>query len=154
VFGPEKHELLQDRSPFSLRVAGDIKEAGEIVGVFGEVISGHTRYLGQIATLFVRLDNSDWRRDNRSAAGFKVGRSVARLNGKYPCYNPLGSDMEGFPYFVRFGSLNSHTTDEPMVNSALEAFEKSKAEPSPPPGGGPAMLLGNPGATEGPPSVS
>jgi len=133
VFGPEKHELLQDRSPFSL---------------------GHTRYLGQIATLFVRLDNSDWRRDNRSAAGFKVGRSVARLNGKYPCYNPLGSDMEGFPYFVRFGSLNSHTTDEPMVNSALEAFEKTKAEPGAAPNGGPATQLGNSGVTEGPPSVS
>jgi hypothetical protein len=110
-----------------MRVAGDIKEAGEIVGVFGEVIAGHDRYLGQIATLFVRLDNSDWRRDNRSVAGFKVGPSMARLNGKHPFYNPLGSDMEGFPYFVRFGSLNSHTPDEPIVDSALEAFEGRKA---------------------------
>jgi hypothetical protein len=118
VLGPGKHEFTDDRSPFSLRVAGVIKEAGEIIGVFGDVISGHQRYRGQTATLFVRLDRSDWRRDNRSAANFKVGRSVARPNGKHPFYHPEGADIEGFPFMIRFGSLDSRSDDEPEVNSA------------------------------------
>src|SRR5881275_517795 len=82
VLGAGKHEFSDDRSPFSLRVAGIMEDAGNIIGVFGDVISGHERYRGLIATLIVRLDHSDWQRDNRSAANFKVGRSVARPNGK------------------------------------------------------------------------
>jgi hypothetical protein len=50
VLGPGKHEFADDRSPFSLRVAGVMEEAGEIIGVFGDVVSGHQRYRGQTAT--------------------------------------------------------------------------------------------------------
>src|SRR5690242_8588368 len=94
VFAPGKHEFVDDRSPFYLRVAGVIEESGAVIGVFGEVTSGHQRYRGQTATLFVRLDHSDWRRDNRSASNFKVSPSVARPNGKHPFYHPEGSDAE------------------------------------------------------------
>src|SRR2546422_696053 len=79
VSGPGEFEFVfvDDRSPFSVRVEGILSDAGEIVGVVGEVTKGHVRYFGKTATLFVRLDNSDWRRDNVSAAGFKVGNSGA-----------------------------------------------------------------------------
>jgi hypothetical protein len=127
VLAPGKHEHTDDRSPFSLRVAGIMEESGEIIGVFGDVVSGHQRYRGQTATLLVRLDHSDWRRDNRSAANFKVGRSVARPNGKHPSYHPEGTDIEGFPFIIRFGSLDSRRGDEPEVNSALEAFDRRGA---------------------------
>ena len=154
VHGSGKHEFTDDRSPFSVRVAGIMEESGEIIGVFGDVLSGHQRYRGQTATLLVRLDHSDWRRDNRSAANFKVGRSVARFNGKHPFYHPEGTDIDGFPFVIRYGSLDSRSEDEPEVNSALEAFHERRAEPSAAPNGGPATQLGNSGVTEGPPSVS
>ena len=131
VLGPGKHEFVDDRSPFSLRVTGIMEDAGKIIGVFGDVISGHERYRGLIGTLLVRLDHSDWRRDNRSAANFKVGRSVARPNGKHPFYHPDGSDIEGFPFIIRFGSLDSRSGDEPEVNSALQAFHDWEAEQAP-----------------------
>jgi hypothetical protein len=47
-------------------VASWKRQARSIIGVFSDVISGHQRYQGRIATLLVRLDHSDWRRDNRS----------------------------------------------------------------------------------------
>src|SRR5215470_13015875 len=128
VYAPGKHEFTDDRSPFSVRVAGVMKESGEIIGVFGNVVSGHNRYRGQIATLLVRLDRSDWRRDNRSAANFKVGRSVARPNHKHPFYHPEGTDVEGFPFIIRFGLLDSRSGDEPEVNSARETFQQTGAE--------------------------
>ena len=129
VTAPGKHEFTDDRSPFALRVAGIIEEGGEIIGVFGDVVSGHQRYRGQTATLLARLEHSNWRRDNRSAANFKVGRSVARPNGNHPFYHPDGTDIEGFPFIIRFGSLDSRNGDEPVVNSAIEAFHETKAEP-------------------------
>jgi hypothetical protein len=129
VTAPGKHEFTEDRSPFSIRVTSIIEDVG-IIGVFGDVISGHDRYRGQTATLFIRLDNSDWARDNRSAANFKVGQSVARPNGKHPFYHPEGTDIDGYPHFVRFGSLDSRSGDESEVNSALQARHKSEAEPS------------------------
>jgi hypothetical protein len=41
VYAPGKHEFTEDRSPFSVRVAGVMEEAGQVIGVFGDVISGH-----------------------------------------------------------------------------------------------------------------
>jgi hypothetical protein len=125
VFAPGKHEFVHDRSAFSVRIAGIIEESAKIVGVYGNVITGHERYRGQIATLFVRLDDSEWKRDNHSAANFKVGRSVARPNGKHPFYHPEGSDIEGFPFVIRYGVIDSRAGDEPAVNSARGAFSKS-----------------------------
>ena len=130
VYAPGKHEFTDDRSCFSVRVTGVMEESGKVIGVFGDVVSGHSRYQAQIATLFVRLDHSDWRRDNCSAANFKVGGSVALPNGKHPFYHPEGSDIEGFPFIIRYGSLDSRSGDEPEVNSAIEAFHQNGAEPA------------------------
>jgi hypothetical protein len=130
VYAPGKHEFTDDRSYFVVRVAGLIEESGKVIGVFGDVVSGHSIYQGQTATLFVRLDNSDWRRDNRSAANFKVGRGVARPNGKHPFYHPEGTDIEGFPFIIRYASLDSRSSGEPEVNSALEASHPNGAEPA------------------------
>ncbi|SPE63376.1 hypothetical protein SBV1_970030 [Verrucomicrobia bacterium] len=127
VLAPGKHEFTDDRSPFFIRVTGVMKEADKIIGVFGDVTSGHQRYQGQTATLLVRLDHSDWLRDNRSAANFKVGKSVARPNGKHPFYHPEGTDIEGFPFLIRYGSLDSRRGNEPEVNSALDSPEALKA---------------------------
>jgi len=128
IHGPGNHEYVADRSPFSLKVRGLIEDKGEIVGVYGDVITGHQRYCGMTATLFLRLDNSDWRRDNLSHAQFKVGRGPARLNGKYPYYNPEGTDIDGYPIIMRFASIDSRAPGEPAIDSATEAFRKSQAE--------------------------
>jgi hypothetical protein len=130
VYAGGRHEFVEDRSPFSVRVAGILEASGEVIGIFGDVVSGHERYLGQMATLLIRLDHSDWRRDNRSAANFKVGRGVARPNGKHPFYHPEGTDIEGFPFVIRFGSLDSRAGDEPEVNTALVAFQAGKQNES------------------------
>jgi hypothetical protein len=129
VRGPGNHEFIDDRSPFTVRVTGIMEDLGVVIGVYGDVTAGHQRYLGQIATLFIRLDFSDWRRDNSSQANFKVGRSVARPNGKHPFAHPEGSDIEGFPFAILFGSLDSRQSGEPRVNSALTAVEERGAEP-------------------------
>jgi len=120
IYSPGNHEFVDDRSPFEMMVDGLLKQGGEVVGVYGPVVSGHERYRNQIATLLVRLDNSDWRCDNRSAAGFKVGKSIARPNGKYPVYHPEGTDIEGFPFIIRFGSVDSRSIGELEVNSAMK----------------------------------
>jgi hypothetical protein len=122
IYGPGKDECLQDRSAFAVKVSSLIEENGEIIGVSGPVISGHERYGGLLATLFVRLDNSDWRRDNHSDAQFKVGRGPAKLNGKHPFYSPMGTDIDGFPVFMRFGSVDARIANEQVINSAMEAF--------------------------------
>ena len=51
VLGTGKHEVVEDRSPFSVYITGIIEESGEIIGVYGEVVSGHQRYRNQTATL-------------------------------------------------------------------------------------------------------
>jgi hypothetical protein len=109
-------------------VSGLIEHLGEIVGVYGDVLTGHERYRGMTATLFRRLDNSDWRRDNLSHAQFKVGRGPARLNHNYPYFNPEGTDVDGYPIIMRFASVDSRASEEPAIDSATEAFRKSKAE--------------------------
>jgi hypothetical protein len=128
VFGPGNSQFIDDRSPFSVRVTGLLEEDGNIIGVFGDVLTGHERYRDQIATLLVRFDHSDWRRDNRSGANFKVGSTVARPNGKHPFYHPEGTDIEGFPFILRFASLDSRSGDEPTINSALEGLHQREAE--------------------------
>jgi hypothetical protein len=75
------------------------------------------------------LDNADWGRDNRSAAQFKVGRSPARPNGKHPFYHPDGTDIDGFPFIMRFGSIDSRIGIELVIDSAMDAFRESRGEP-------------------------
>src|SRR6266446_6544325 len=101
VIGPGNSQFIDDPTPFSVRVTGAIREDTKIIGVFGPITGGAERYRGLVATLFVRLDNSDWTRDNRSAAQFKVARTAATLNGKHPFYHLEGSDVP-FPFMSRY----------------------------------------------------
>lgn len=119
VTGPDESEFINDLTPFSIRVTGTIREDSNIIGVFGPVSGGAERYRGLIATLFVRLDNADWRKDNRSAANFKVAAEPATLNGKHPFYHPEGSDVP-FPHIIRYGSLDSREDGELEINTAKE----------------------------------
>ena len=128
IHGPGNYEVINDRSPFRMMVLGLLEDHREIVGVHGNVISGHARYSGLVASLFIRLDNSDWKRDNTSHAQFKVGPTPARLNGKYPFFNPDGSDVDGYPVIVRFASIDARGDGESVIDSAEETFRKSQAE--------------------------
>jgi hypothetical protein len=119
AIGPSHSEFVNDLAPFSMCVAGTIRDDSGIVGVYGPVTGGAERYQGLVATLFVRCDNSDWTRDNRSGANFKVGRTAATLNGKHPFYHPDGSDVP-YPFIIRFGSLDSRVDGEPEINTAKE----------------------------------
>lgn len=104
-YAPKRYDSLEDRGGMLVKVDSLIRSDGTIVGVSGPVIKGHERYLGLIATLFVRLDDSDWTRDQRTQANFKIGPSQAVLNGRQPYYHPEGSEIVGYPQFSRFGSL-------------------------------------------------
>ena len=122
VSGPGDYEFVNDLTPFCVRVAGVIREGGKIVGVFGPTTSGAERYRGLIATLMTRLDNSDWTRDNRSAAQFKVARTAATVNGRHPFDHPEGTDVP-FPFIVRYGSIDSRGEGEREINSAKVLHE-------------------------------
>jgi len=120
VSGPKDSVFVSDPTPFSLRVEEVIRENDRIIGVSGGVVSGPERYQGLIVTLFVRLDDSDWTRDNHSTAQFKVARTAATLNGDQPFYHPDGSDVP-YPYIIRYGRLDSRDDGEPEINTAKEA---------------------------------
>lgn len=154
VRGPGDFEHVHDRTPFSLVVSGIIEENGQLVGVYGRVILGHPRYLDQVATLLLRVDNSDWRRDNRSGANFKIARSAARLNGQYPLFHPEGSNVDGFPYFMRYGSVDSRSEGEATVNSAVDCYQKEMAALGATPSGGPVRPSCDSNGTQAPPSVN
>jgi hypothetical protein len=122
VYGEGRHEFIEDRSPFVMKVSGMIEDKDRMVGVYGETLSGHQRYKGLIVSLLLRLDGSDWTRDNRSAANFFVAAMPVKPNGRHPFCHPEGVDVEGFPFILRFGSINSRLEDEREINTAKEAY--------------------------------
>ena len=105
VRGKGNHEFVDDREPFTLRVEEVLREDGAIIGVVGPVISGPRRYSGLVATLLTRLDGSDWDRDACSAANFKISKSKARRVAGFPSHHPEGTETEGYPFIVRYGSI-------------------------------------------------
>jgi hypothetical protein len=119
VIDPGDSKLVNDSTPFFVRVTGVIREDTKVIGIFGPISSGAERCRGLVATLYVRLDNSDWTRDNRSATQFKVARSPATLNGRHPFYHPEGSDVP-FPFLAGYGSLDSRAEGEPEINTAKD----------------------------------
>ena len=120
VLRPDRFKFIDDRSPFSIRVGGILEDDGTIIGIYGNIISGHARYRDQIATLFLRVDNADWRKDNRSGSNFKIGQNMANLNGKNHFSHPEGSDIGHFPFIIGYGSIDSRSEHEVDVNSAIE----------------------------------
>ena len=90
LHGKDDYELVDDRSPFSVRVSDIIREDGILIGVSGSVIDGHRRYHGLIATLLVRCDDSHWESDKSSGVNFKIGSTVARRVCGIPVGYPDG----------------------------------------------------------------
>ena len=99
------HEFIDDRTPFVMRVENALWEDGRLIGVFGPVIAGPSRYLGMVATLLTRLDGSQWEREDHSAANFKVGPTKARRIAGLPHYHPEGTEVDGYPQLLRYGSI-------------------------------------------------
>lgn len=83
-----------------------LHENGVLIGVSGPVIDGHPRYQGLIATLLTRLDDSHWESDTHSGVNFKIGRSVAHRVSGLPHTHPDGTEIEGYPFIVRYGSID------------------------------------------------
>ncbi|HEX3624944.1 MAG TPA: hypothetical protein VH280_05885 [Verrucomicrobiae bacterium] len=121
VHGQGRYEFINDPSPFALKISGAIEENGRVVGVYGETISGHERYKGLIVSLLLRLDGSDWKIDNHSAANFIVSKKPVKPNGKHPIGHPEGVDIEGYPFICRYGRIDSRVGTESIVNSAKGA---------------------------------
>ena len=105
--GKGAYELVEDRSPFRVRVSDIICEDGVLIGVSGPVIDGHARYHGLVATLLVRCDDSHWESDVRSGVNFKIGSTVARRVRDFPVGHPDGTVIDSYPHIVRYGSIES-----------------------------------------------
>ena len=106
VRGKGDYEFIDDRSPFRVRVDGILREDGVLIGVTGPVIDGHPRYHGFVATLLTRIDPSHWETETHSGVNFKVGRTVARRVDGLPHYNPDGTEIDEYPFILRFGSID------------------------------------------------
>ena len=105
--GKTEYEFVDDRTPFTMRVTDIMRESGVIIGVFGPVIDGPSRYRGMIATLLTRLDDSRWEADMHTQANFKVGHTAARRVADYPHYSPYGTVIDSYPYIIRFGGVDA-----------------------------------------------
>ena len=106
VRGKGDHEFVDDMSPFRVRVADILRDDGVLIGVTGPVIDGHPRYHGLVATLLTRIDDSHWETDTHSGVNFKVGRSVAHRVGGLPHSHPDGTEIDEYPFIVRYGSID------------------------------------------------
>src|SRR4051812_30778954 len=102
---PGDWELVDDRTPFTIRVSEIMRESGVIIGVFGPVIDGCDRYQAMIATLLTRLDGSRWETDMRTQANFKVGQSPARRVANHSHWHPEGTVIDSYPQIIGFGRV-------------------------------------------------
>jgi hypothetical protein len=105
--GKGDYEFVDDRTPFRMKVSEVMREGGVIIGVFGPIIDGPSRYAGMVGTLLTRLDNSNWEADTHTQANFKVGKSPARRVFDYPHYHPEGTAIDSYPHIVRYGGVDA-----------------------------------------------
>jgi hypothetical protein len=105
--GKGDYELVDDKTPFRLRVSEVIRESGAIIGVFGPVIDGPSRYSGMIATVLTRVDGADFETDMHTQANFKVGPTSAHRVADYPHSHPEGTVIDGYPQIIRFGGVDA-----------------------------------------------
>jgi hypothetical protein len=103
--GKGDYEFVDDRTPFTMRVEDVLREDGVVIGVVGPVIAGPNRYTGLTATLLTRIEGSQWEHDVHSGANFKVGVGRARRVAGFPHYHPDGTEVDGYPQIVRYGSI-------------------------------------------------
>ena len=101
------YAFIDDKTPFRMRVSEVMREDGTIIGVFGPVIDGPSRYLGMTATVLTRLDGSRWETDMHTQANFKIGPTSARRVSDYPHTHPDGTAIDGYPQIVRFGKVDA-----------------------------------------------
>jgi hypothetical protein len=111
VRGKGDYEFVDDRQPFTIRIEDVLREDGRVIGAAGPVISGASRFTGLIATLLIRLEDSDWERDTQSAANFKVSISKARRVSDFPYSHPDGTETDGYPLIVRYGTIRQVNVD-------------------------------------------
>lgn len=113
--------FIDDPSPFRFRVAGELTNEGHFFGLYGPVESGPARYSNLICNIFLRIDDSDWHREHKCGASFKVGPSIAERVASYnpaehseaPFHlHPEGTFVRGYPQTSRFGGIQ--VVDEPM----------------------------------------
>jgi hypothetical protein len=104
--GKGDYEFVDDPTPFTMRVAEVMREDSAIIGVFGPVIGGPSRYSGMTATLLTRLDGSRWETDMHTQANFKVGPAQARRVADYPHYHPEGTVVD-YPFIARYGGVDA-----------------------------------------------
>ena len=107
LHGKSDYEFVDDRTPFKMKVSEIIREGGVIIGVFGSVTDGPSRYAGMIATLLTRLDGSRWDTDVHTQANFKVGKSPAHRVTDYPHWHPDGTLIDSYPHILRFGAVDA-----------------------------------------------
>jgi hypothetical protein len=107
VRGKDDWELVDDKTPFRMRVSEVMQEHGVIIGVFGPVIDGPSRYAGMIATILTRLDGSRFETDMHTQANFKVGQTPARRVADYPHSHPDGTVIDSYPHILRFGGVDA-----------------------------------------------
>jgi len=105
--GKGDYEIVDDRTPFRMRVSEVMREGDVIIGVFGPVTDGPSRYTGMTATLLTRLDGSRWETDMHTQANFKVGPTQARRVPDYPHSHPDGTVVDGYPQILRFGGVDA-----------------------------------------------
>jgi hypothetical protein len=107
LHGESDYELVDDKTPFKMRVSEIMREHGDVIGVFGPVIAGPSRYAGMTATVVTRLDGSRWESDRHTQANFKVGPSPARRTTDHPHTHPEGTAIDGYPQIIRFGTVDA-----------------------------------------------
>jgi hypothetical protein len=105
--GKGNYEFVDDKTPFRVKVSEVMRESGGIIGVFGPVIDGPSRYSGMIATILTRLDGSHFETDMHTQANFKVGQTSARRVTDYPHSHPEGTVIDGYPQIIRFGGVDA-----------------------------------------------
>lgn len=104
--GNGDYEFVDDRTPFTVRVEDVLREDGSVIGVFGPVIAGPSRYTDMVATLLTRLDGSRWEHEVHSATNFKIGIARAQRVAGFPHSHPDGTEIDGYPQIVRYGGID------------------------------------------------
>jgi hypothetical protein len=107
VRGKGDYEILEDRTPFKVRVTNVIRENDVLIGITGPVVEGPDRYRGLVATLLTRAAESHWETDMHSAVNFKVGLQIAQRVPELPHTHPDGTRIEDYPYIVRYGTIEA-----------------------------------------------
>jgi hypothetical protein len=108
--------FIDDPTPFTFRVEGELRDNNIFYGLFGPVVTGPSRYNDLTVSITLRYDQSDWFTSSSCGAGFSVAPTILRKaldylpedNSNIPFYlHPEGTIIEGFPRMSRFAEIRS-----------------------------------------------